>query len=83
MDLEQVGIGLSYRCGANMSANLAGVLFDDRGRIKISGSPIQCSRCGAIYRPGERLKYKLLFSNGGTASSRKMLDHGLGLYAPS
>ncbi len=73
MDSDQLGIGLACRCGANMSANLVGILFSDRGRVKISGSPVHCQACGAIYRRGERLKYRLLFTNGSVGNDLKVL----------
>ncbi len=66
MNLVQAGIALKCRCGANMAADIGGVLFDDRGQIKISGEPIRCERCGAIYRRGERLKYRLVRIEGRT-----------------
>jgi hypothetical protein len=75
MDSDQLGIALACRCGANMSANLAGILFGDRGRVKISGSPVHCQACGAIYRRGERLKYRLLFTNGSAGNHMKVLKH--------
>ena len=78
MELDQVGIALSCHCGANMSASMAGVLFGDKGRIKISGAPIHCSACGAIYHRGERLRYRLLSSNGLSGKKMKILSHGNG-----
>ena len=74
MELDQLGIALSCHCGANMSANMAGVLFGDKGRIKISGAPIQCSACGAIYHRGERLRYRLLSSNGLSGKKMRILS---------
>jgi len=74
MNSNQVGIALACKCGANMSANLAGILFGDRGRVKISGSPVHCHTCGAIYRRGERLKYRLLFQNGSTGNRLNILN---------
>ena len=74
MESDQLGIALACHCGANMSANLAGILFGDRGRVKISGSPVQCKTCGAIYRRGERLKYKLLFQNGSVGNRLRILN---------
>jgi hypothetical protein len=78
MELDQLGIALSCHCGANMSASIAGVLFSDKGRIKISGAPIQCSTCGAIYHRGERLRYRLLSSNGLSGKKMKILSQGNG-----
>lgn len=60
MDLAQAGIALRCRCGANIAADIIGVLFDDRGRVKISDQPVRCQSCGAIYRKGERLQYRLV-----------------------
>jgi hypothetical protein len=80
MQLDQVGIALACRCGANMSANIAEILFNDKGRVKISGKRIQCANCGAIYRNGERLKYKLLFSNGSAGKELKILGQEIKTY---
>ena len=80
MELDQLGIALSCHCGANMSASMAGVLFGDKGRIKISGAPIQCSTCGAIYHRGERLKYRLLSSNGLSGKKMRILSQGNGYF---
>jgi len=60
MDLARVGIALKCRCGANMAADMVDIQFSDKGRVRISGRDIRCSRCGAIYRQGERLKYRLV-----------------------
>ncbi len=60
MDLAQAGIALKCRCGASMAADMTGIQFDDRGRVRISGRDIRCPICGAIYREGERLKYRLV-----------------------
>jgi hypothetical protein len=60
MNLAQAGIALKCHCGSNMGAEMMGVLFDDRGQVKISGQSIRCRVCGAIYRRGERLKYRLV-----------------------
>ena len=60
MNLAQTGIALKCHCGSNMDAEMIGVLFDDKGQVKISGRPIRCRVCGAIYRRGERLKYRLV-----------------------
>jgi hypothetical protein len=59
MDLVEVGIVLKCLCGAGMNADIADVLFDDRGRVKIGHRPVHCPVCGAIYRHGERVKYEL------------------------
>ncbi len=74
MNSDQLGIALTCQCGANMSADLAGILFDDRGRVKISGTSVKCHTCGAIYRTGERLKYRLLFQNGSSKNGLKILN---------
>ena len=60
MNLAQAGIALKCRCGANITAEMIGILFDDRGRVKISDQPLRCQSCGAIYRRGERLRYRLV-----------------------
>jgi hypothetical protein len=60
MNLSQAGIALKCRCGATISADMYGLLFDDRGRVKISSQSIRCQTCGAIYRRGERLAYQLV-----------------------
>lgn len=60
MNLAQAGIALKCRCGADISAEMIGVLFDDRGHVKISDQPLRCRSCGAIYRRGERLRYRLV-----------------------
>lgn len=60
MDLDQAGIALKCRCGAIMVSDMAGVLFEDKGRIKINKDSVRCGSCGAIYRRGERLKYTLV-----------------------
>ncbi|UCG24821.1 MAG: hypothetical protein JSW55_02140 [Chloroflexota bacterium] len=60
MDLAQAGIALKCRCGANMAADMIGIQFHDRGQVRISGQAVRCSVCGAIYREGERLKYRLV-----------------------
>lgn len=60
MELAQAGIALRCHCGSNMGADMVSVLFEDRGQVKINGQPIQCQVCGAIYRRGERLKYRLV-----------------------
>lgn len=60
MNVAQAGIALKCRCGANISADMFGILFDDRGRVKISDHPLRCQTCGAIYRRGERLLYRLV-----------------------
>ena len=60
MDLARAGIALKCRCGANITTDIVSVLFDDRGRVKISDQPLRCQSCGAIYRRGERLKYRLV-----------------------
>ena len=64
MNLAQVGIALKCQCGSNMGADMIDVQFDDRGQVKISGQPIRCNVCGAIYRRGERLKYRLVRIEG-------------------
>jgi len=70
MDLSKAGIALKCRCGATINTDMFGILFDDRGRVKISGNSLRCQTCGAIYRSGERLLYHLvrqenvLYSNG-------------------
>ena len=64
MNLAQTGIALKCHCGSNMDAEMMGVLFDDRGQVKISGQSIRCRVCGAIYRRGERLKYRLVRIEG-------------------
>jgi hypothetical protein len=64
MNLAQAGIALKCLCGANMAAEMVGVLFADKGRVKISGQPVRCQVCGAIYRRGERLKYRLVRIEG-------------------
>jgi hypothetical protein len=64
MKLAQAGIALKCHCGSNMGAEMASVLFEDRGQVKINGQPIQCQVCGAIYRRGERLKYRLVQIEG-------------------
>jgi len=64
MDLAQAGIALKCRCGASMAAEMDGIQFGDRGRVRISGRDIRCARCGAIYREGERLKYRLVRIEG-------------------
>jgi len=43
-----------------MAADMAQVLFDDKGRVKVSMGTIRCQVCGARYHPGERLKYRLV-----------------------
>ena len=60
MDLAQAGIALKCRCGASMAADMMGIQFSDKGRVRISGRDIRCPLCGAIYREGERLKYRLV-----------------------
>ena len=64
MDLAQAGIALKCRCGASMAADMNDIQFGDKGRARISGRDIRCSRCGAIYRTGERLKYHLVRIEG-------------------
>ena len=64
MELAQAGIAIKCRCGANMAADMIGILFDDRGQVKISGEPVRCGLCGAIYRRGERLRYRLVGLKG-------------------
>ena len=64
MNLVQAGIALKCRCGASMGADMIGVQFNDRGLVKISGEPVRCPVCGAIYRRGERLKYRLVRIEG-------------------
>ena len=59
MDLVEAGIVLKCLCGAGMNSDLANVLFDDRGKVKVGRQTIRCTVCGAIYRHGERLKYEL------------------------
>jgi hypothetical protein len=59
MNLAQAGIILKCRCGAKIAADMIGVLFDDRGCVKVNDQPIRCQVCGAVYRRGERLKYNL------------------------
>lgn len=63
MNLSQAGIALKCRCGATINTDMYGILFDDRGRVKISNQPVRCQTCGAIYRPGERLLYQLVRSD--------------------
>ena len=60
MDLAQAGIALKCRCGASMAADMMGIQFSDKGRVRISGQDSRCPICGAIYREGERLKYRLV-----------------------
>lgn len=64
MNLAQAGIALKCRCGADMAADMAQVLFDDKGRVKVSTGSIRCQVCGARYHPGERLKYRLVQIEG-------------------
>ena len=64
MDLAQAGIALRCRCGAGMAADMNDIQFGDKGRVRISGRDIRCSRCGAIHRVGERLKYRLVRIEG-------------------
>jgi len=64
MDLARAGIALQCRCGATMAADMDNIQFGDKGRVRISGRDIRCSRCGAIYRQGERLKYRLVRIEG-------------------
>ncbi|MGD8805496.1 MAG: hypothetical protein PVH65_06575 [Chloroflexota bacterium] len=40
------------------------IQFGDKGRVRISGRDVRCPRCGAIYRQGERLKYRLVRMEG-------------------
>jgi hypothetical protein len=63
MNLAQAGIALKCLCGANMASDMANVQFHDKGRVKVGGRPVHCQRCGAIYRYGERLKYRLEVKN--------------------
>jgi hypothetical protein len=60
MNLARAGIALKCLCGADMACDMVDVLFDDKGRVKISGKPIRCPVCGAIHRHGERLRYRLV-----------------------
>jgi len=60
MNLTQAGIVLKCRCGGNMACEMVNVRFDDKGRVKVGGRPIRCPVCGAIYRYGERLSYRLV-----------------------
>ncbi|MGB3714629.1 MAG: hypothetical protein WA996_09390 [Candidatus Promineifilaceae bacterium] len=60
MNLVEVGIVLKCLCGAGMDSDMANVLFDDRGRVKIGRRPVRCPVCDAIYRYGERVKYQLV-----------------------
>jgi hypothetical protein len=60
MNLAQAGIALKCLCGADMASDMADVLFHDKGQVKISGRPVHCQRCGAVYKYGERLKYRLV-----------------------
>lgn len=60
MDLAQAGIALRCHCGSDMSCDMALVQFDDRGCVRVGRQPIRCPVCGAIYRFGERLKYRLV-----------------------
>ena len=64
MDLAQAGIALKCRCGASMAAGMDDIQFGDKGRVRISCQDIRCSICGAIYREGERLKYRLVRIEG-------------------
>jgi hypothetical protein len=68
MDLAQAGIAIRCHCGANMATDMANVLFDDKGRVKIGRQPIRCPACGAIYRYGEHLKYGLVRPQNGAAA---------------
>jgi len=80
MNLAQAGIALKCRCGATMTADIIGVLFDDRGRVKISDQPLRCQLCGAIYRRGERLQYRLVrMENNGQPAGQKIITRGKGL----
>jgi hypothetical protein len=60
LDLAQAGIFLKCLCGAQVTADIVGVLFEDRGQVKIGEKPVRCQVCGAVYRKGERLKYRLV-----------------------
>ena len=60
MNLDQVGIFLKCLCGAQLTADIIGVLFEDRGQVKIGEKSVRCQVCGAVYRKGERLKYRLV-----------------------
>jgi hypothetical protein len=57
MNLARAGIAVKCRCGASIACEMAHVLFDDKGHVKIGNHPIRCPVCGAIYHYGERLKY--------------------------
>jgi hypothetical protein len=59
MQLTQAGIFLKCRCGANLVADIAQVRFGDHGRITVGVQPLRCPVCGAVYRLGERLSYRL------------------------
>ncbi len=59
MNLDQVGIFLKCLCGAQLTADIIGVLFEDRGQVKIGENSLRCQECGAVYRKGERLNYRL------------------------
>ena len=60
MNLDQAGIFLKCLCGAHMTADIVGVLFEDRGQVKVGDKSVRCQVCGAVYRKGERLKYRLV-----------------------
>ena len=60
MNLDQAGIFLRCLCGAQMTADIIGVLFEDRGQVKVGENSVRCQVCGAVYRKGERLKYRLV-----------------------
>lgn len=60
MNLDQAGISLKCRCGAHMNADIVEVLFEDRGQVKVGEKSVRCQLCGAVYRKGERLKYRLV-----------------------
>ncbi|MGH2536996.1 MAG: hypothetical protein ACRDHL_06360 [Candidatus Promineifilaceae bacterium] len=59
MELKAVGITLQCLCGANMTAECEQMQFEDRGVARIGRGQVGCPRCGARYRQGERLRYRL------------------------
>lgn len=61
IDLAHLGIALRCPCGADMNADAAHILFADGGRIQISGRIVRCFVCGARFKPGEWLSYKIDF----------------------
>ena len=72
VDLAHFGIVLKCLCGAAIIADVAHVLFADGGRIKISCRELRCFVCGAIFRPGEWLRYEIDY---GQIRAKDRRDH--------